>query len=48
MAGTVVPSRQEVAFEGSAIRQYQPEQPEEVKVAPAVSAGKAGKPAARP
>lgn len=52
MAGTVVPSRQEVAFDGSAIRQYQPEPPatglqEAQQAAPAPRKGKAGA-AARP
>jgi len=52
MAGTVVPSRQEVAFDGSLIRQYQPEPTETVaqtaQAAPAVRRERAGKPAARP
>lgn len=50
MAGAVVPSRQELGFDGSAIRQYQPEPAKEeqvVQVAPAARKGK-GAPAARP
>lgn len=52
MAGTVVPSKQEVAFEGSAIKQYQPEpaavEQVESKAAPAPRKGKAGGYNARP
>ena len=52
MAGSVVPSRQEVAYDGSAIRKYQPEPAETVaqaaQTAPAVRREKATKPVARP
>ena len=52
MAGTIVPSKQEVAFDGSAIRQYQPEpaavEQEELKAAPAPRKAKAGGVSARP
>lgn len=52
MAGTIVPSKQEVAFEGSAIRQYQPEPAAVAQVAattaPATRKGKAAGTVARP
>jgi hypothetical protein len=52
MAGTVVPSKQELAFEGSRIRQYQPEpsaaEAELPKATPAPRKGKAAGTSARP
>ena len=48
IAGTVVPSRQEIAFEGSRIRQYQPEPPvTEAQAAPARVKAKSSRPAPR-
>ena len=50
MAGSVVPSKHELAFDGSAIAKYQPEPPEQEapQAAPAPRKGKSGGVVARP
>ena len=52
LAGNVVPSRHELAFEGSRIKQYQPEMPAaeqaQTQAAPVARKGKPAAPASRP